>query len=367
MATYYVRASGGNDTNDGLSFANGWATIQKAVDTAQAGDLVLICSDGTHLPTSAVSFNTYSGTAGNLIMFRGAGAAGEDDGTGVTISGTSLAAGADLFQFVTVTGARNISLENMRLTAGKTHNIDTVGAQNNIFLRNCRLDNAAADGYRMDNASSSVTMLDCEIDNNGSRGIGQSTTSRGAAHMTGCSIHHNTSHGFDLGRDSILTGCVVYRNGGSGYRGQAGSVRAIGCTFFNNTNDGIEDYGGMEFLGGHNIFAKNGGYGVKHNGAARSDKFNWVYNLYFSNTTAPTDDPTGGGLDDTDYAYISGSDPEFISETDGAENFAVSGTSPVRDAGFPGVLPTGGTGYRDIGAIQSRAARRLVNGGLLVQ
>jgi hypothetical protein len=39
-ATYYVYGSGGSDSNDGsaMDAANGWATIQKALNTISEGD-----------------------------------------------------------------------------------------------------------------------------------------------------------------------------------------------------------------------------------------------------------------------------------------------------------------------------------------
>lgn len=50
MATYYVRSSGGSDGNAGTFFGAACATIQYAADNASAaGDVVLVCADGTHL------------------------------------------------------------------------------------------------------------------------------------------------------------------------------------------------------------------------------------------------------------------------------------------------------------------------------
>ena len=45
--TYFVRASGGSDNNDGLNADSAFATIQKAIDTYAAGDTVVL-SPGTH-------------------------------------------------------------------------------------------------------------------------------------------------------------------------------------------------------------------------------------------------------------------------------------------------------------------------------
>lgn len=114
MATYYVRSSGGNDTNDGLSFANAFATIQKAADTATAGDDVRICADGTHTQTATIDLDTNSGTGASPIVFTGAnGTDGSDDGTVATVNRTSF--GAAVFVgngTVSHIHFRNISSQN---------------------------------------------------------------------------------------------------------------------------------------------------------------------------------------------------------------------------------------------------------------
>ena len=65
MATYYVSAQNGNDTNDGLSAANAWVTIGKAVGEVAAGDTVYIGA-GTY--REKLVFTT-SGTLGNEIRW----------------------------------------------------------------------------------------------------------------------------------------------------------------------------------------------------------------------------------------------------------------------------------------------------------
>lgn len=62
MATYYVKP-GGNDGLDGLSLANAWATVSKALTTAAAGDFINL-DNGTY--TQSVELTpTNSGSAGS--------------------------------------------------------------------------------------------------------------------------------------------------------------------------------------------------------------------------------------------------------------------------------------------------------------
>ena len=90
MATYYVRSSGGNDSNAGTSFALGWATVGKAASTVTQGDTVIICADGTHDVGTGADFSTN----GNYILVTGADATGNVDGTKATVQAT--AAGTDV-------------------------------------------------------------------------------------------------------------------------------------------------------------------------------------------------------------------------------------------------------------------------------
>lgn len=368
MATYYVRSSGGSDANAGTSFALGWATLEKAFDTAVAGDLVLVCADGTHAPAATVLVDTNSGTLGNPITFRGADATGTDDGTTATISGASVSGTNSCIQFQTLTGARYYTFQNLRFTAGKLHNINTVASQQNIELENCRIDTAATDGIRMDNSASSITMTNCSVDNNTQEGVGQSTSGRGIVAAIGCSFHHNGGSGVDLGgTGSIIDACLFYRNSSHGAKFDGAPSFIGNSTFYLNTADGINVSAAIRG-GCNNIFAENGSHGVDHNGTQRTTRVAWRNNLYYNNTSGSVD-INSGSPDLSDFEYLSGSDPLFTSTTDNAEDFSLQSGSPAKATGYPGVMYIGGTGYRDIGALQRQeptgggGSRNVIIGG----
>jgi len=68
MATYYVKTTG-DDLKDGLSEANAWATVTKALTIVAAGDTVYI-APGTYRNTSGWTLST-PGTAGHVITIEG--------------------------------------------------------------------------------------------------------------------------------------------------------------------------------------------------------------------------------------------------------------------------------------------------------
>jgi len=69
MATYWVKTSGGNDANDGLSFANARATLASILgkmvsDAAVTGSILNVVADGTHAwPTAETNLTTGLGTS----------------------------------------------------------------------------------------------------------------------------------------------------------------------------------------------------------------------------------------------------------------------------------------------------------------
>jgi hypothetical protein len=65
LTVYYVDGSAGNDSNDGLSLATAWKTIQKSFNTAVAGSTVMI-KGGTYYEQLTVKV---SGTAGSPVTF----------------------------------------------------------------------------------------------------------------------------------------------------------------------------------------------------------------------------------------------------------------------------------------------------------
>ncbi|OQP56798.1 hypothetical protein A3860_09435 [Niastella vici] len=129
VKTYYVDGTSGNDSNDGLSLATAWKTIQKSFNTAVAGGLVLI-KGGTYYEQLTVKV---SGTAGSPVTFT------NYNGEQVIIdgsknSGTTIVTIADksnlVFSNLTIQNMTKNNATGVLLSASKS------GAASNITFRN---------------------------------------------------------------------------------------------------------------------------------------------------------------------------------------------------------------------------------------
>lgn len=73
MTSYYVRSSGGSDSNDGLSHATAWATIQHAINTMTTGQANRLNLSGTFTLSASLDFATrpYSPNQDNWLKLQG--------------------------------------------------------------------------------------------------------------------------------------------------------------------------------------------------------------------------------------------------------------------------------------------------------
>lgn len=356
MPTYYVRSTDGDDGDTGLSVALAWATLQKAFDTAVAGDTVLICNDGTHTPAATVDVDTNAGTDGHsgLIRFRGCAADGTDDGTKATISGASA---AYLFKDgVTNNQVDFVSWENLILD-GATYELIYCGyRQHGLRLLNCELKNAGRDGVRL-KTYGDLALVNCNIHSNTGAGLGQTGPDSGWYTLFNCDVHDNGSHGVSAGYLMNLHCCRVYDNGGHGLHAYGYQIKAAcyNSVVYGNTGSGV--YFGDATItnlwdSGNNIFHSNGGWGVNLNNVACGGASG--PNVYYLNTSgaATTDNST----DEAAVVDMVGTpitaNPVFASLVDGSEDFAIGLGGSAFQAGLPGTTPAGvGTGYISLGSL----------------
>ena len=356
MTTYYVRSSGGDDiSNDGLSFANGWATLQFALDqTLAPGDFIY--ANGTFLLDTQLDNDVNSGDttqSGGEITLIGCNSSGVVDGTRATIDGTSITAG----HLFTIAGGidywkyKNLVFQNCAMGDGLYNN--TGGHSYHSFV-NCRFTGNYRYGVYASSYSNVINLYNCEIDNNGDAGI----YCMNVALLEKCSIHHNTLEG--IGSYSIYTrmsDCLIYSNGSHGINVYGWknfcNIIANNTTIYNNGGDGI--YCGLKaddsltFLSEPHllnvIVANNGGYGINIVTAGIQNKI--VMNNIASYGNASGHCNWNGGVIPVTNNLVT-SDPDFVSTTAGSEDLTPQNSALAVSQPYP----SGGTSYSYIGAIQ---------------
>lgn len=344
MTTYYCRSSGGSDANAGTSFALGWATIAKATATAIAGDTILICADGTHLPTATITFTT-TGTSANRIKYRGASATGTDDGTVATISGASLGAGVHIL--TVASGKDFLTFDGLYLTGGTGDAVNSSG--DNLRFSNCRLSNCV-NGFTQVTFNKFTNFVNCEISSNSGYGYGGAFTSRGSASYRSCTIRNNGSYGTRMVAGTSMVQTLVFKNGAGGVLPDASAstgtiIQITSSTITGNTGAGIDVTAGtvasmIDIT--DTILSNNTTYGIKLNGA-NADQFRFYRMAAFGNTTAAID---AGSLPSDTVT----TNPTYVSTTGGSENYTPTNTDlKITRTPLGGI---GGSSYQWIGAIQ---------------
>jgi len=337
MADRYVDPLNGNDANGGTTYnTDAWKTLQKAADTAVAGETVYCMNTATEAPAATVDFDTNNGTDDNPITFIGADSSGNALTSGhYTISGSGLGGGVNLITWGSSLG-NYVTFKRIRFTAAPGDNLrigDGVTA-NPAYLTfyDCRIDTATGNGVYQYNTPTAY--INCEIDSNGGNGLGpdpvSGTNRRGFVTMYGCKIHDNTSAGMVMFYDqNKIIGNLIYDNGTDGITvsRQFRQNVIVNNVFHANTASGIGVgansasgiFDGMIY---GNSFVSNGAYGIE--------------NLYTQNVTQWIDwnHFHGNVTDETQFASTPGDhnqsgDPLFTSVVDGSENFAPLTGSPL--------------------------------------
>ncbi len=324
MATYY---SSHNAGGSGVGSIGDPFTLEELVDTVTNADLGLVMATGIYLIPSQINFDINSSSP---IIIRGANADGSDDGTTAVISGANLPAGHDIFEF-------NLTslwvLSNFRLTESKARGIRETAASISpqIILHNVEIDNSVNDGVYFYRPGSNLWAFNCSFHHN-VNGLTGASNARGGFYLTRCAVYHNTSAGINDRKGGRLIDCLVYRNLNSGavYSGNDW-CEIFGTVFAFNTNDGLNFSSGTgRVILENSIFRSNGGYGINTNTGGIHAFFSARNNCSNNNTSGHID-INGGTLPGTDNIT---SDPKFVNEGDGTEDFALQSDSPCLAAGI---------------------------------
>lgn len=345
MTDYYVRPVNGDDSNDGLSFETAFGTMQKAADTAQAGDTVFLCAEAPEVIGATVDLDTHSGTSSDYIRFIGCDASGAPLESGhYVIDGSELPPGSHGISVLNTVS--RLAFERIRVTgcphSGVNLSQGTSWAVSAKF-KNCRFDHNAGSGIGGPHArvASQVLLVSCEADHNGGIGAGVSNNNNtgGGWYLINCALHHNGTMGYRGHRAEII-GCLIYRNVRHGVEYRFGSGNVVNSVVYGNGEDGvltIDAFTGVLSC----AVAGNGGYGVR---SVEPGTEIVIQCLLWDNTSGDT--PLGT-LDGDGNVHA---DPKFVSVVDGEEDFHPAVDSPLRR-----VLPD----RRYIGALPYLITRRL--------
>ena len=268
--TYYV-ANGGNDSNNGVTTATPFQTIQHGINAANAGDTLQIAT-GTYyenLQWNNKDLVIQGAGAGSTII--NANATGQGNG-GYCLQTSGLSSASRL-QGVTLTGGSSIRHWSdyigdwvVNALGGGMTNTDS-----NLTIANCNFANSAALGGWDDDAGdnyipglggglynlgSNPTVTNCTFSGNSSTdsGGGLYNDSASSPSVTNCSFSGNSAYqggGMGNGDGSpTVTNCTFTNNsanfaGGGMNNDSASSATVTNCSFIGNSA-GSEGGGGMD-------------------------------------------------------------------------------------------------------------------------
>ena len=222
MATYFVSAATGSDADDGLSEANAFLTLDKAMNTVAAGDKVWVKADGDYTETATIDT---VGTGASWIVFEGY-TSSTGDGGKATIDGASTRANG----ITTTLGAMYYRFENF-IIKSHTGNGFNAAVADLLVLVNCEFNLNGARGLEVDNA---LLCVNCSATDNSTDGFGGD----GGLVFVNCTAHSNTGDGFDTDTGGItLYNCRSSSNGLTGLRGKGSSAFGA-ASMFSCTVDG---------------------------------------------------------------------------------------------------------------------------------
>ena len=333
---------------------------------------------GSYTVTSAQELSGQNAQPISFIGYkttRGDGAA--SPGCGNCFTWTTATNSIDL---MSISDASNYLFQNVifSTTAGTPGlgfhaNGSPNGTSGLIHLTNCSLRgfSVGISGlFSQQYAFTTIILENTEIETS----VGKGVANDGATIIIGCYVHNNGDDGlYTDGSTGGVSGpffvshSIIKSNGGKGVNFNNTNNNGTNPSYIwpillnnaiiNNTSDGVaisvnQTGAPGSVVAWNNIIDSNGGYGI--NGIGTSPlgigMISFRSNAYRANSSGALHQLPAGTGDVTLSA-----DP-FVNRA--ANNFALNSTSgggaACKQAGFPGVLPVGGTGYIDIGPLQSQ-------------
>lgn len=161
-----------------------------------------------------------------------------------------------------------------------------------------------------------------------------------------CIAYDNTITGFVVPILQVAVRCISDSNTGASTDGFSVTGQAINCIAYANGRDGFRQLGNAVVQ--NCIAESNIATGINNNNTAGVILTN---NATFGNATGVS---VGAGIANLNISPVVGTSSFFTNAT--GQDFSLNNTAGAgavaRAAGYPGVLPIGGTGFLDIGVLQ---------------
>lgn len=336
MSTYYVSAATGNDTDDGLSEGDAWLTIDKAMNTVAAGDVVWIKADGTYTEDPAIDT---AGTNAAPIQLAGYTTTIGDRGRITLVGQITDSIATSIFYII-----ENFDIEK---TVGSGVDITS----DYITFKNCSFHDCGTFGATVDLYA---LFQECDFLDNGNDGCDCDD----GAIFVACRFYRNGTSGVDCSGTLVLYNCVFFSQGGIAIDGAPANgalLAAFNCTVDGDGKDTNNGYFAVAgFASNHaivNCVAYDCTTGMEWKAGQRSISMNNLLNSntanYADNAGTWTGEQTGG--------------PAF--ENEAALDYRPGDGSNLKNTGVDINDVEGNTAAMDIGALQEAAG---AGGGLLM-
>ncbi|MHA2281555.1 MAG: right-handed parallel beta-helix repeat-containing protein [Promethearchaeota archaeon] len=361
--TWYVKTSGGDDSDYGTTLDTAFATVDKATQVVAAGDSVILAVMGSgqkfnQEPTTGATFSTSGTTGPGVITWSGANVFGEIDGTVAIVDASGM---SPTNAVLNVSGNfqifRYISVEDMPTSLKYAWAISGQA----LALYRCETHNNKYNQFNITGNNNSL--IEC-VASNSDAGSGFALNADNCLFF-GCVAHDNSVTGFLSSHQGLFVYCISYGNN----RGFDQPYHLLNCVSYNNSSHGVaylslssDSFDVVENC----IFSDNGGWGIDDNwGFPTFSNPKFIYNTAFYNNSADSrNDPIVNGIVKN---KISLSADPFIDAPNG--NFGLNndplGGVLCKQTGtstLPGVDQGVITSqFVDIGAVQS-SLRAIVSG-----
>ncbi len=369
-ATYYVDATGGNDSNNGTASTTAWQTLTKVNGSTFApGDFILFKRGVTFMGNLVVGQSGTSGKPSTIGAYGSGGrpllnAAGNNHGVDIrtnksyiTIQGLDVR-GATLNQILLLSSVSNVIITDCYVVGGSNgaYTLQT-GNFSNVLISDSYATGYTGTGVRL---QTSTSFTDVTIDNViASSTIGTSGFASSAATTTRLSIidsdfSHHVSHGINIpsatSTDFIIRNSTTTDNGGTGI--QIGGGAKAGTELSGIYSAG-NDVSGLNFTLGT---------GSVHSDIDIEDS---VFEGNASNGIAISSGSSGAFMSDLSITKVVASDNggDGILFSGNGDELAFTDITANGNGGSGVVFSTSGSaGMTDVSLIDSQTSDNGVNG-----